>query len=272
MVKSKLALIIDSIIISFTLSSISFLWLRKFLKNANLVYFFSILINLLCFILFLFLFYKSNNKKLFKNSNEKFIKDSLKFLLVCDTKTYNEFLSKLTNSKPLEKYFFKANENFLYINLKTELTSNDFFEAQELFLKNKSDENAKLFFIFNSKNKSFDELILLSNLNPVLLSSETIVKLMKQKNFYPITAETKPKKTLKQKVNLLIKSKTKGVTKSHFKEIFFSGLSLLFISFVIPFSNYYLVIGSILLLVSIVSLFRKDTVQENNNTDFLFKD
>ena len=138
MVKSKLALIIDSLFISTLFSIISFLWLRRIIKNANLIYFLSILINLSLFILILFLFLKSHNKKLFKNNNEKFINNCMNFLLVCDYKSYIEFLSKLTNSKHIDGFLFESNNNFLYINLKTELSSSDYFNAQEIFLKNNS--------------------------------------------------------------------------------------------------------------------------------------
>ena len=270
MVKSKLALIIDSLFISTLFSVISFLWLRRIIKNANLVYFFSILINLSLFVLILFLFLKSHNKKLFKNNNEKFINNCMNFLLVCDYKSYIEFLAKLTSSKHIEGFIFESNNNFLYINLKTELSPSDYFNAQELFLKNKNNDS-KLFFIFKNKSKQFDELLLLSNLNLSLISSDTIIKLMNNKNLYPIQVSEQAKQNIKQKINLFIKSKTKGITKSHFKELFFSGISLLFISLVIPFSNYYLILGSILLIISIISLFKKDIKPTEDKTDFLFK-
>ena len=270
MVKSKLALIIDSFIISFTISFISILWIRRYIKNANLIYFFLILIFLSMFSLILFILFKFYNKKIFKSNNEKFLTNCLNFLSASDNSTYKNFICKLCDCSNVKKNMFKISDNFLYINLRTDLSSFDFFEAQELFLKHKT-ENSKLFFIYKNKSKSFDEIALISSIKFETISSDIILKIMSNKNIYPIEKNKIKNLSLKERTKNYLKIKTAGVTKSHFKNLFFSGLSLLFISLITPFSNYYLVIGSILLIASIISIFKKDIKSKEPDVDFLLK-
>lgn len=270
MVKSKLALVIDSLIISFTVSIISILWIRRFIKNANLIYFFLILIFLSMFSLVLFILFKFHNKKIFKSNNEKFLISCLNFLSVSDNITYKSFICKLLNCTNIEKNMFKISDNFLYINLRTTLSSIDYFDAQEIFIKNKT-ENSKLFFIYKNKDKSFDDISLISSIKFETISSDIILKIMSNKNIYPIEQTETKKISLKERTKNYLKNKTAGITKSHFKNLFFSGLSLLFISLITPFSNYYLIIGSLLLIASIFSLFKKDIKLKDPDIDFLLK-
>ena len=177
MVKSKLALVIDSLIISFTISIISILWIRRFIKNANLIYFFLILIFLSMFSLVLFILFKFHNKKNFKSNNEKFLINCLNFLSATNNTSYSNFICKLLDCTKLEKNMFKISDNFLYINLRTTLSSIDYFDAQEIFIKNKT-ENSKLFFIYKNKDKSFDEISLISSIKFETISSDIILKFM----------------------------------------------------------------------------------------------
>lgn len=267
MVKTKLALILDSFFISNLIGLASFLWLRKFIKNANLVNFFSILIIPLSFIAILLILFKLNNKKIFKKNNEKFLKNCIDFLIISDKKTYSTFLCKLFNCTQVYENLFKLEDNFLYINIKSTMTAKDFFEAQELFLKHKT-ENSKLYFVYRNKDKDFDELLSLSPSNYSILSFEILTKVMTQKNIFPIEKSQKIQKHNFNYFKQLFKSKTTAITRSHFKHIFVTSLSLLFLSFVVPFTNYYLIVGTILLIISIISLFKKDIVTNSNDSDF----
>lgn len=270
MFRSKFALIIDSLFISFIISIVSSLWIRRIIKNANLFYFCLIIINIVCFVVILSLFLKSNNKKLLKDNDEKFLKNCLKFLSFSDDKTYHEFLCNLLGCTFISKYFFKLNNNFLYINLRTNMDSHDYFNAQELFLKHKTN-NSPLYFIYNVKDKSFDDIQLFSSLDSKVLSSDTIIKLMCIKQIFPIEKNNKVSTPLKQRLKNHIRSKSSGFTKSHFKEFFFSGISLVLLSLISPLSTYYLIVGSILVLLSIITLFKKDYKTKEPESDFLFK-
>lgn len=266
MVKSKLALIFDSLFISSLSTFLLFIWLHNKVKNANLFHFFLNLINLSLFALVLVLFLKLHNKKLFKANNEKQLNSSIDFLIQCDYKTYSSFLTKLIGCEKITDYFYKFGSNFLYINIKTPLSSKDYFDAQELFFNNKTSDS-KLYFIIISTNKSFDDIAKISKLNFSILPLNTLANLMQKKNIFPITEDKIAKTSLKQKIKSTIKTKTSAITKSHFKEIFLTSISLLFLSLVVPFSSYYLISGTILLIISIVSLFKKDIPTSNNDTD-----
>ena len=141
---------------------------------------------------------------------------------------------------------------------------------QEIVFTN-SIQATKLYFIYKTKNKSFDDIISISNYEIELISFEILAKLMTQKNIYPIQKESVTKHSLKNKIINNFKKRYQSITNKHFKEFFFSGLSLLFLSIIVPFSNYYLITGTILLIISIFSLFRKNIEPSSNNTDFLFE-
>ena len=53
----------------------------------------------------------------------------------------------------------------------------------------KSVGKSNLYFIYNIKDKSFDDVFLFSSLNAKLFTSDIIIKLMKDKNFFPIKKE-----------------------------------------------------------------------------------
>lgn len=270
MIKSKFALLFDSFFLTLLLDILLFIWLRKLFKNANLFYFFLIILTILLFGLIFKILFKSNNKKVFKSNNEKFLKNCLNYLTICPLETYKTFICKLLNCSHIENYLFKLKDNFIFINLKTETSASDYFLTQELILK-QSNTNSKLYFIYKIKSKSFDDIIELSKFDIKLFDSNIILRLMETKNIYPLEKSTIKKESFKCRINKFLKQKTQGITHKHFKEFFFSGLSLLFLSLIVPFSNLYLISGTILLTISIITLFKKNYVKKNSESDFLFK-
>jgi len=270
MVKSKIALIIDSFILSLLFSFLSFVWFRRYFKNANLFRFFLFLIILLSFIIIIKLFLKSNNKKILKNNNTKFLNSCLEHLIICPFLEYKNYLCKLLDCEHLGGYLFKFGDNFLYINIKTELCPNDYFISQEIFL-NKQNKESRLYFIYKTKSKSFDEICNISNLNISLLEANILSQVMLKKNIFPIEKETIQKQSLKQKLIKSLKLKTLAISNKHFKELSFSGISLLFLSLIVPYSKLYLITGTILLTFSIITLFKKNYKPKNSDSEFLFK-
>lgn len=270
MIKSKFALIIDSLFISALISILSFMWLRKIIKNAILVRIFQILTLVFCFILILYFLIKSNKRKLFSNSNKKFVDFCYYYLIASNDTFYIEFIHKLFNAKHIEDYLFKIDDKIFYINIKFKLTDKTFFFIQELLFKNKLNET-QIQIIHREKDVSFDNLLSYSQLKINTISSDIILETMNKNNIYPI--EKSEQKTLKlhQKIKAKFKKQFNTISKHHFKEIFFSALSLLFISFISPFSNYYLIIGSILLIISIIVLFKRDYNSNKSELDLLNK-
>lgn len=270
MKKTKFALFFDSLFLSVSTSFIFYIWLNKIYKNAIFVNLFSIIALVLSFILFLHLFFKHNNKLIFKNDNEKFLNNCINNLILSPNVKYSNFICELLNCSHIDNFLFKLNDKILYINIKTELTASDYFLAQESLIKNLISTN-KLYFIYKSKNKSFDDIISISDYQTELFSCEILMKIMSQKNLYPIQKETIKNIPFKTKLKNNIKTKCESVTSKHFKEFFFSGISLLFLSLVVPFSNYYLITGTFLLIVSIISLFRKNTNTSSIDSNFLIE-
>lgn len=270
MTKSKLALFIDSLSISFLISSIIYLWMRKIIKNANLVSFFCILIFLLSFILIFYLFLKNNEKSIFKINNEKFINSCINHLVACSMQEYSNYICKLLDCKLIENFYYKKANKLFYINLKTSLTDKDFFEIQE-YIHNKFIDTTCII-LYRKKEKSFDDIFELSSSQFILLNYEILKSVMFQKNIFPIENKQTNKTSFKDKLKTTLKTKTAGINRKHFKELFFSGISLLFLSLIVPFSNYYLIIGTILVSISIITLFKKNyTPNTNDNIKILIE-
>lgn len=270
MVKSKLALLIDSIILSFSISFLLSIWLRELIKSAFLIQFLFILINILSFIVVFISLLKLNHKKFIANSNSKFLNSCLNNLTICSFDEYKNYICKLLSCEHIENFSFKLDNNFLYINLKTELSPIDYFSAQESFLKI-FDKNTNMTFICKQKSKEFDKLLEISNLKINILYQDTIINLMSKNNIYPIEKSSVKKMPVQTKISKYLKLKTQGLSNKHFKEFFFSGISLLFLSLIVPFSNYYLIIGSFLLIISIFLLFKKNYHKEDISSNVLFK-
>ena len=180
--------------------------------------------------------------------DSKIADKSFAFLKYSSMQNYKTFFEKLLNLNHISKYFFENSTTIFYINLKTTTSDLDFQKANEYYLK--TDQSKSLIFIIDTKTQDFESLILNSPLNYQLCTKAELFKLMKQTNTYPIDISNYSKlKTLKLPNFSLSKTK--------FKELFFSGISLLAISIVIPYTLYYLLTGTFLLTLSIICLFKK---------------
>lgn len=263
MTKTKLALFIDAVSISALISLINYLWLNRIIKNAILVKIFSILIFLSSFVLILILFLKHNGNTILKNKTEKHLNSCLKYLITCDSISYSNFICKLLNCQHIENFFFKKASKIFYINSKTTLTDKDFISIQDYLYKNYS--NLTCVILYRKKDKSFDEVFELSSVKFILFNIDALKNIMFQKGIYPIENNYTDKVSFKDKLKTTLKTKTAGVNRKHFKELFFSGISLLFLSLIVPFSNYYLIIGTILVTISIITLFKKHYTPKNSN-------
>ena len=268
MEKSKLALFFDSLFITFIIFTVLFIWLRKILKNAILSFIFSNIISLLAFIAIFYFVIKRNKKHLLSKSLSKFNEECLNFLIYSPLKFYDEFFEKLLDATKINSYIFKTKNSIIFINLKTETTDTNFQNLIEEFHKTK-EQNFNFYIITKKTTKSFDELLLNSSLPFKILEISTIQKVMELKNFYPISMESLKENSKNFKSKYKLKSRIKYLQKSDFKKLFFSGISLLFISLITPYSFLYLIIGSILLLFSIICLFKKITPSKNINEEFI---
>lgn len=266
MTKSKLAVFFDSIIIALIVFIVSYTWVAKLIKNAFFVFFVCIFISLLLFFVVFLHGLKKHTFLKIKNKELKFFENCLLHLKFCSLIDYISFLEKLLNIKHIQGYMFENKQNYFYINLKSELNTDSFFSANNFFLTHNINKN--LHFISSETSESFCNLLSSSPIKFQHHSSNELFEIMKNNNLYPI--KNIPANSSKY-INLKkYKDKILGVlNKSKFKDFFFSGLSLLLISFFIPYSYYYLFFGTILITLSVICLFRKNKQQINSSTKSL---
>lgn len=248
MIKTKLAIIIDSCLISLSLTLIVYIWCARYIKNAFFIYFVCILA-LLCLFNVVFKHFLKRYKIEHINLKDSKIADkSFNFLKYCSAQNYNFFFEKLLNSKHINGKIFENQSTIFYINLKTITTDLDFQIANEFYQNSAPCKN--LIFILDTKTNEFESLISNSPITLQTYNKPELFELMKHRNTFPVEANFQTKlKTFKLPHITL--------SKSRFKELFFSGISLLAISLIIPYTFYYLFVGSFLLILSIICLFKK---------------
>lgn len=267
MIKSKLAIIIDSLFISIAFLFLSFIWLNKFIKNAIFSIIFSIMLSLLVFVVFFNLFKKQQRLKIFSKSNSKHMQNCMLYLQLLSDESYINFFENLFNASHISNFVFKINNSYVYINIKYKVFDKDFISLSNIILS-QSSTNTNIYFIIQSYDESFENLFKITSLKINLLSPDIITKIMEQKNIFPILKEEKQKISFKNQAKNYM-SKKVILTKKQFKHFFFSGLSLLLFSLFIPFSFFYLITGSIMLLFSVFCLFKKNENSSSSDEKFL---
>ena len=263
MKKSKLAILFDCFFISLIMFFIFYIWLNRYIKNAILSLFICILIS---FSLFTVIFLQ-NLKKYHKNTSTKnesvFLKKCLQHFKFEQTKTINCFIEKLLNCTQISNNIFKNEDYAFYINLKHEISSTDFLIANDYALENNL--NSKLAFICDEQSTSFKQCLSESPIKYLVFDFKDLFEIMKIKNLFPIEKNFK-----KVTFSDIIKSKKisfiESLSKQNFKKYFLSGLSLLFLSTFIPYSFYYILSGTILLIFSIICLLSKNKIQTKKET------
>lgn len=270
--KSKLAIFFDTFAIVFILFIILYFWLYKLIKNAFFTLFSAISVSVLLFYFIFKHFIKKYKLSKLSLQDQKLAKKCLEKLRFMESESVNKFYEKLLNVKHNSGNIFVGSKSLFYISTKHKLDDKDFMLANDFYLKNGNEK--ALSFIAANVSDEFTKLIANSPTNFYVFSETDLFLVMKEQKIYPDNIETSAPR---QKRFNEVKSKlASSITKSHFKEFFFSGLSLIFISIVIPFSSYYLIFGSILLILSLISLFIKNKnssgVLTDKNLSSLIKD
>lgn len=269
--KSKLAVVFDTFFIAFMFFIIAYFWLFKIIKNAFFTLFCSISLSVLLFYIFFKFFLKKYKLNKISFQDQKLAKNCIEKLMFMDTETLINFYSNLLNVKHIKGNIFTGTKSNFYISTKHKLDDKDFMLANDYYLKNKDKE---LSFIATSVSEEFTALMKACPTSYNLFSMADLFLIMKERNIFPENVEQSNQKT-KRFANIKTKLST-SITKTHFKEFFFSGLSLILISTVIPFSSYYLIFGSILLSLALISLFIKNknptNVLSEKNLSTLIKD
>jgi len=254
MIKGKFATIFDIFCLSFIIFLISFFWINKLFKINTLSLILSFILYILFFIFFTIITQKKYKVKI-KNKKEKELylktKNSLKYLSIYNT---NQYFEKLLSVSYLGNNIYKNNKSFFYINFYNTLNCYDFVIANNFYLQ--ADKNFNLCFICENINDEFKSLVSNSPINYNIFYFDDIYPFIKNNNLFLESKELLYKKNNNK--FLSIKNSIKNtLINIKFRSTFFSGLSLTFLSIFIPFSLYYLIIGSMLLFLSFLSLFFK---------------
>ena len=189
------------------------------------------------------------------------MQECLNYFKYSDNKNINIFLENLLNAKHISGNIFTSKTNIYYINFAKTLIDEDFILGLNFQLNN---PNLKLYFLYEQASENFKNLL---NNSPKKINSYSFQDayfLMKNINYFPI------KKVIKTKQNKpffksILNTYINAISKKHFKDFFISGTSLVLISFFIPFSLYYKIFGSFMLIISIFCLFRKNKTEILNS-------
>lgn len=258
MIKSKTAIFLDTLFICVILDLTIFVWVNKLLKNAILCVFILNIISILLFCLIFLRFLKKHNLLKIKNSEVKKLDNILNDLAFLPDKNYSSFFENLLNVKHIDGYIFVNTKAYFYINTKTTLDATDFLYSNNYYKS--LNTNKPLCFIGTDFNDKFNNLISSSPTKYLCFKSSELLPILKDTNLlnnYTPENNTNLKLKIKSKIPLILSRK-------NFKNYFFSGLSLITFSLFIPYSIYYLLIGTFLLILSLATLFSKKQINNES--------
>ena len=264
--KSRLAIFIDALTISFILSFILLFWNLKYIKNAIFCYFCSILALLFAFFLIFNFFMKKYRLDKINFHEQKLAKIFFEKVKFMSQKEHQSLIEKIFNVEHIDSNLYKNKNSLFYISFQLPLSEQDFVVAHEFFLNNSALNLSRLCFICKTYTESFFNMLSECPMSYSVFTEQDVVLLIKDSDFFNKLESDKTKSKNLQK----LKSKVKlNVNKGKFKEFFFSGISLIVISIVIPFSIYYLIFGTILLLISVICFLSKPSLPSNNTPEKL---
>ncbi len=256
MLKTKFAIILDTVIISLITFFISFIWINKYIKNAILSFILCTLISIAVFFAIFHIAIKKHKLKNLNNADLKKAELCFTKLTFLDEDKYKNYFENLFSCKFVDSNIFVNNNNIFYIETRRTLNAKDFIVANNYYLKN---ESKSLYFICQTADTEFVKLLDNSPVKYELYIASDLYSAIKTSGLYPdnimqtnnVTTKFNKVKTLKNKF-------ISSITRNHFKDFFISGISLVTISLFIPYSIYYMVMGSLLLLLAIISIFIKN--------------
>ncbi|MBP3581252.1 MAG: hypothetical protein J6J33_00695 [Clostridia bacterium] len=254
MYKSKLAIFIDSLACSVISLLLIYSWLNKFIKNAFLSLFIANIISIIIFSL-IFLHFLRNHTLTKANTKEnKLFENSLNKILFSPKDFQINYFCKLLNCTYINEKFFLNDKFYFFISINSPLSNNDFFEINNFNLSNKLSK--PMIIISLDADEKFINLLNTSPIKYTLFLKEDLFNIMKLNDgFVIVDYKSQQPHSLFNKIKL----RAKSLSKVKFRNLFFSGASLIIFSFFIPYSYLYLVIGSLLLTFSFISLFSKNT-------------
>jgi len=251
MYKSKLAIALDSILISLLTFIVTFFWTRRFIKSAFFAIFICIFVSLCLFVVIFCYFIKKYKYNKLSLSEQKHLKLCIENLKFSPIQTQIEFFENLFSAKSKGNKIFENSNYIVLINIRNQLCENDFYNAIDYSFSSQK----KVIFVCVNFNNEFKNLYFNYSHNFQIFYINDLYQLMKASNKFPINQPQQP--CFKQKLKIRLTTFISTISRHRFKDYFLSGLSLVFLSFFIPYSLLYLLIGSILLFLAIICLLTK---------------
>ncbi len=256
MSKFKLINILDKVFVCFVLFLIVFALVQFFVGGFGLSLFLSLLVTASILCVFYFFKHKISSKKELAKSTAFEIENCyLNFSMMSKTQQLN-LIKKFvpTDNCPIVKsnHIDCKNQIIVVIQSSKEIDKSSFIDC----IKNCLGTQKEIVVFAHSYSSDTKEFAKMLNKKIVLLDKN---------NFYLLCKNNKI--IFKNNFKNIEKIKLKDIfvnffDKKHTKGFFFSGFVLIFTSFIIPFQNYYLFFGIILLIFSLICKVKKPAVVE----------
>lgn len=244
MVKSKFAQFIDMILFIIGFSLISFAWINKYIKITWLSF---IIVSLFSFIIAKLIWSKNTkkyNRAKLKNAELQYGEACINHLALHPDQTIPLFKKIITESVKNGNFLCK-NDNLYYFDYSSEKTTTEVITKILNKLKHTKKQKCYLF-----TSALTDKASKLLPQNIILVSDYDAYLLMKERQIFPID-KSESAKIKKHRIKNAIFS---AISKKKAKPYLFYGTLLILTSFIMPYSKFYIVIGTLLIVLALVCL------------------
>lgn len=235
---------------------ISFVWIRYFVDNLWLSLFLTFVATFLIDFIFKYFKKKKNNKKQISDENSKQIQEYISSLVFADNLYVVDYFYNLTLLKHKAvktTRYVKIESNNKTLILYPFFTYKDFTVDDLIYIINKTKKEKPTKIIICTNTIDGNTLKIAKKIPikvEIVNGIDTYNLLMKEYNYFPKIIKLFPEPTLNYK-DLISYALNKKRTKGYF----ISSVLVLFSSIFVPYKIYYLIIASILLVLSLVSYF-----------------
>lgn len=263
--QTKLAKTLDNIFKYLVYFLISFIWCNYYSSNLKICLFTAIIVaTFLSFVTTKIFYLKQDKKAIARAEREKFENTIIQLMFYTKEEQIDYFFNVLSFSNlKLEKTkeYIKLKSSILIPMFNHELTP---FEYLTIF---KNFRKQKVIILTNKLSDSLEKLLgTIDETNiKILTGTDVYFKIIKPAQCFPKQiVKLKSIKKLKLKELLYV-----TFNKKNARGYFFSGLFIMFLSFIYRFSLYYQIMGTILLLLSLFARFNTkfNKPQSNNILD-----
>lgn len=253
----KLSIIFNEAFKLFIIFLISYIWCLRIIKKRVYAIILAIAISIGAYLLINFFIKRKNKKSAIKSAEQEKVKQYTSALIFNTTSQNVNFFYDLASTRhkaekrpDFVKILHPDGNVLLFPIFKfASLTSDDVIA---IYNKTKRQKTKRIVICTNTVDQSVYKLCEILDKKICLLDySETYSKLLKEYNLYPEIKEQSKKLNKTSYKDIL----TRSLNKSKAKGYFVSSLCLLFSSFFVRYSIYYIIVSTLLLVLSLISFF-----------------